>query len=347
MSGRKGRRRAAVAVAFAVLATVAAVGLIGQAADFGSVLKRLRSATPGWLVVCALGQLIAYLGAIVSYQAVARFQGGPRLPLGVAVRVVGLSFGAYAAATTLGGLSVDFWALHEAGEPLERASARVIAFETLRWALLAVATAVAGVVVLVGAASKPHWPLPVAWLALVPACFAAGLWISAPRRRARFTGASGRLARALGVAVAALVYMRELMVARSGERARALGGAAVFWAGDLLCAWAALRAFGANLSLAPLLLAYSTGLVAEGLPLPAGGSGSVDAALTGAFALVGVPLSEALLAAVTFRVFNFWLPALVAGVSLIAFAGLRRRLEQIADARAVERTCTHRDRDAV
>jgi uncharacterized membrane protein YbhN (UPF0104 family) len=158
-----------------------------------------------------------------------------------------------------------------------------------------------------------------------------------PGRRGRFTDVRGRLSRVLGVAVIALVYMRDLVKGPRGEQARAVGGAAMYWLGDLLCAWAALRAFGARLGVAPLLLGYSTGFVAEGLPLPAGGAGGVDAALTGAFALVGVPLSEALLGALTFRVFNFWLPALVAGASLITVGSLRRRLAEIATARSLER----------
>jgi hypothetical protein len=57
----------------------------------------------------------------------------------------------------------------------------------------------------------------------------------------------------------------------SGARRSAIGGAALFWAGELLCAWAALRAFGARLGVAPLLLGYITGYVATGLPF--GGAG--------------------------------------------------------------------------
>ena len=74
----------------------------------------------------------------------AELDGGPRLPYLTVVRVVGLSFGAFSVATAIGGLSVDFWALREAGEPPKMASARIIALETMRWALLSFATCVAG-----------------------------------------------------------------------------------------------------------------------------------------------------------------------------------------------------------
>ncbi len=326
-----GRKRQALIVVLGAAATVAAILLIGQAAHYAELLKRLRGATPGWLVVCAAGETLAYVGYMAAYQVMAGLSGGPWLPPRVLLRVVGLSFGAYSLATTVGGLSVDFWALREAGEPPALASARVIALETMRWAVLGVATCLAGIAVLVGLAQRTPWPVPVAWLVVVPACFAGGLWVSARRRRDRYIGATGgRLRRALGVAVMALAYVRDLMAAPRGLRWRAIAGAAVFWAGDILCAWAALRAFGTDVGLAPLVLGYTTGYVSVGLPLPGGGSGGVDAAMTGGFVLAGAPLSGALLGAVAFRVFTFWLPALAALLAVITAHGLRERLHEVA-----------------
>ncbi len=308
--------------------------LIGQAAHFSQLLRRLRGAAPGWLIVCAEGEVLAYLGFFASYQAMAELAGGPRIPAAVVVRVVGLSFGAFSVATAIGGLSVDFWALREAGEPRRAASARIIALETLRWAVLGLASVVAAVVVLVGPEHGTRWPLAVAWLIVVPSCFAGGIWVSAPGRRERLQSGSGNaLKRAFGVAVAALVYLRQLRSAPRDLRWRAVCGAALFWAGELLCVWAALRAFGTTIGPAPLVLGYATGNLATGLPLPAGGSGSVDAALTGGLVLAGAPLSGALLGAVTFRVFSFWLPAGGAMFSVLTVRGLRERLRQIAQQR--------------
>lgn len=168
-------------------ATALAILLIGQAADFTEVARRLREAAPLWLVVCALGETVAYAGYLVAYRAMAALAGGPRLPAPVAIRVVALAFGAFSLATAVGGLSVDFWALREAGEPPPRASARVIAFETLRWAVVAVVTCLAAIASLTGVSRRVPWPVPVAWLVVVPACFAGGLWVSAPGRRERLT----------------------------------------------------------------------------------------------------------------------------------------------------------------
>ena len=217
-SGR-GRRLALVAGG-GILATALVVALIAQASHSAHLLDRLRHATPGWLVVCAAGEVIAYAGYLAGYRAMAQLDGGPRLPAGVALRVVALAFGAFALATAVGGLSVDFWALREAGEPPARASARVIAFETLRWAVLAIATWLAALAALLGLSRSVGPVLPVAWLVVVPACFAGGLWVSAARRRGRLdsSGARGHswVRRALAVAVDALVYLRMLVSARWG-----------------------------------------------------------------------------------------------------------------------------------
>lgn len=323
-------KRVFAVLTLAILITVGVVLLIGQATHYANLTKRLGDAAGGWLAVCAGGVALSYLGWVISYRQTAEVAGGPRLPPWVALRVIGLSFGAFTLATTVGGLTVDFWALRQAGEPAAQASARVIALETLRWAVLAAATCGAAAAILAGVATRPPWGVNLAWVAGVPPCFAAGLWISAPGRRERFIEAQGKLRQALGIAVRGLVYLRELLAGPLRAKVRAVSGGVVYWAGDLVCAWAALRAFGTTLGLAPLLVGYTTGYLAEALPLPAGGSGGVEAAMTGSFVLAGAPLDGALLGAVTFRVFNFWLPAVPAIISVMTVRGLREQLQEIA-----------------
>ena len=333
------RKRLLVIVIVGIASTAAVVLLIGKAAHYADLLTSLRDVQPGWLVLCAAGEALAYAGFIASYQAMAELDGGPRLTYSTVARIVALSFGAFSVATAIGGLSVDFWALREAGEPPRLAGARIIALETMRWAMLTLATCAAAIIVLAAGGNDIPWVVPAAWLVITPACFAAGLWISAPRRRARFTRSSGsRLRDALGVAVRALGLIRTLPRAPMRLRARAIGGAVLFWAGELLCAWAALRSFGVAVALAPLILGYTTGYVSLGLPLPAGGSGTVDAAMTGGFVLAGASLSTALLGAVVFRLFSFWLPGLLAVLSLATLRGLRARLRAIAQRRHAEST---------
>jgi len=78
--------------------------------------------------------------------------------------------------------------------------------------------------------------------------------------------------------------------------AGAIGGSALYWAGDVVCLWAALHSVGEPLPVSELALAYATGYAAMILPLPFGGVGGVDAAMTYALTAVGVPLAPALVA---------------------------------------------------
>ena len=138
------RKRLVVSATLAVAATAAVVLLIGKAAHYANLLTHLRDAQPGWLLLCAAGEALAYAGFIASYQAMAELDGGPKLTYSTVARIVGLSFGAFSVATAIGGLSVDFWALREAGEPPRLAGARIIALETMRWAMLTLATCCRG-----------------------------------------------------------------------------------------------------------------------------------------------------------------------------------------------------------
>ncbi len=88
----------------------------------------------------------------------------------------------------------------------------------------------------------------------------------------------------------------------------ALAGFPLYWAGDILTLYAALRAFAVHPHLVPLVLAYVSAFVLTALPLPAGGSGGVEAGLTFSLNAVGIPLAPALLATLVYRAFTLWLP---------------------------------------
>jgi uncharacterized membrane protein YbhN (UPF0104 family) len=174
--------------------------------------------------------------------------------------------------------------------------------------------------------------MAVPWIAVVPFCFAAAPWITAPARRRLASPAGGRVRRALALAVRDLLLVRALAGRRRAEGPRALAGAVLYWAGDLLCLWAALAAFGAAPRPAALVLAYATGYVTTALPLPAGGSGGLEAAMTFALHAVGVALGPALAGALAFRVFNFWLPIVPALLVAPTIGRLRERLRRAGGA---------------
>ena len=111
------RKRLLVSVGVSIAATALAVLLIGEAAHFAgfSLAFGVPSSAGSWCARPARSPRTA--GFVASYQAMlAELDGGPHLAYSTVIRVVGLSFGAFSVATAIGGLSVDFWALREAGE---------------------------------------------------------------------------------------------------------------------------------------------------------------------------------------------------------------------------------------
>jgi uncharacterized membrane protein YbhN (UPF0104 family) len=70
--------------------------------------------------------------------------------------------------------------------------------------------------------------------------------------------------------------------------------------------------------------------VANVLPLPTGGVGGVDAAMTFALNALGVPLEDALAGVIAYRFIGFWLPTIPAVVALVRLPQLGRALSKVA-----------------
>ena len=164
-------------------------------------------------------------------------------------------------------------------------------------------------------------------LIVVPVLIVA-LWLTSPKRAKRLSRPRrGWLRGLFADSVAGAATVRRLL---TNPREHGLGvlGNVLYWAGDILCLWAALRLVNAHLPLAALVLGYSAGYVLTRRALPAGGAGFVEIALT--FALVGMGLrfAPALLGVVVYRLFNFWLPIVPALALLPAIRELRERFQR-------------------
>ena len=92
------------------------------------------------------------------------------------------------------------------------------------------------------------------------------------------------------------------------------------WVLDYLTLLAALTAVGADPRPSLVLLAFCAAQILGTLPLTPGGLGFVEAGLTGTLALAGVSGGKAVVAALAYRLFQFWLPIPAGGV-----AGLMHR----------------------
>jgi uncharacterized membrane protein YbhN (UPF0104 family) len=349
-SRRGPRRRVLVTVLLALALLLAAGLLIGKAASYAELTASLRGANGWWFGACVAGEIMAYAGYIAAYRDVARVEDGPELSVRVAAEVVALGFGAFVVASA-GGPAVDYWALNRAGASPADAFRRVLALNTYKFFVLGVAAMLSAAAVVAGAGHGAPLAMTLPWLVVVPACIAAGIWLSDPAHGGRLAERPHAVAppralrgfehwllyllrQGLAEAIGGVRYVRRLIV-QPRRYPAALPGYIVYWAGDLLCIYAGVRAFGGHIGVAQVTLAYSTGYIATSLPLPAGGTGGVEAAMTFALSAVGVPLAPALLGVVAYRVFNFWLPIVPALAMLPALRRLESELHaaaQTADA---------------
>jgi uncharacterized membrane protein YbhN (UPF0104 family) len=282
-----------------------------------------------WLPVCFGGEVLAYLGYVLAARDMARVDGGPRLSLMLTTKTVVAGFGVFAATHASGGFAVDYWTLRRAGLRKDEAMARVLGLGALEYAALAPAALVAALVLLFEG-SRIQQALTLPWLAVVPG-FALAAWASAPCRRERFARLASRgfFCRSISHAVAGVAMLRALAFSPRRHVA-GIVGVALYWYGDIVCLWAALRVFNAHLGLAALVLGYATGYVLTRRSLPYGGAGVVEILMTFALTWVGLDFGHALLGVLTYRIFNFWLPIVPALATLptIRDLGLRMRLDE-------------------
>jgi uncharacterized membrane protein YbhN (UPF0104 family) len=343
VNGRRApsKRTTILLLAGAAFLAVGVGVLIAKAARFASVLDELQHADYRWFPVLLGGEVLAFVGYGMAYRGTARVNDGPQFSFTLTMRLVATSQAGVALGMGIGGLAVDYWALRRAGEEHNVAVARVLGLNTLEWAVLGTAATGAAAAELAGAGSGASWALELAWIVAVPCCYLGAIIVTQPGRVERLTRLEGRgqAGTLFATMVAGVVIVRHIL-AHPVRHLEAVGGAAVYWAGLMTALWGGLHAFGQGLAPTSLVLGFATGYAATMLPLPAGGAGSIDAAMTYALTLVGVPLAPALLGVIAYRLFTFWLPlipALLAGVTL---KDLRARLPEVSNPSGDERLVT-------
>lgn len=346
---RASLRRIALTLGLGMVLAAAAVAVVTHFASAGRVLHRLERADPKWFVLCVLGEVGAYIGYILAYHDFARADDGPELSYSMVTEIIAMGFGAFVI-TSAGGPAVDYWALHRAGVSRAEALARTIGLNALKFGMFSILATIAAVLALLGIGGHVPRSVIVLWIAITGLCGGLAFGLTSGRLGDRLTRrperpadpgtGMGRLWRttaflARELLASALVGVRLVrhMLARPTRYPAGLLGFGVYWAGDLLCLYAALRAFGGDVGLIPLVLGYATGYFGTSIPLPAGGTGGVELGMTFALHLVGVPLAPALLGVAAYRFFNFWLPILPALAVLPLIRRLQRQLAGVAQER--------------
>jgi uncharacterized membrane protein YbhN (UPF0104 family) len=317
------RRNFLILLVAGAIATAAAMGL-ADVAGYRRLVDAVQDVVPTWFSVCFGAQVVAYLGYVLAVRDIARVDGGPLLSLRLSMRTVVAGFGVFAATHAAGGFAVDYWTFRRSGLRRREALARVLALGALEYAVLAPAALISAIVLAFGIGDHVRDAMIYPWLAVIPG-FLAALWVSSPKRAERLSdpGDGGRVRHWLAHAVAGIVKLRALL---SRPRVHGLGvvGVSLYWLGDIVCLWAALKIYNTSIAVPDLILAYATGYVLTRRSLPAGGAGVVEVLMTFALVWVGVPIAPALLGVITYRAFNFWLPVIPALAALPAVRRMRQ-----------------------
>jgi glycosyltransferase 2 family protein len=319
--------RVVVGVGVAVL-LVAGIGLLlVRAAGLGEVRDAIEKADSTWFVVCFGAQLVA----LTAYAAVVRgaFSWNrtpdPGFRLSAYVMLASIGATRVFAAGGVGAIAVTYWCFRRARHSVDEALVRVLGLNALFYVAFGVGAFTAALATITGLWGDVPKAFALPWLVVVPAIAVTAVVVTEPPRVERLTRPGGsRAQRALAYAVAAAAWVRSALVDPAGRRL--LGATVLFWIGNLACLWASLRSVGETVPFPELVLAFAAGHSAMILPLPLGGVGGVDAALTYALTTVGVPLAPALVAVGVYRLFSFWLPTVPALAALAVLPRVGRRL---------------------
>ncbi len=332
------RRRLVVAVLVVILFIAAIYLVIPQLVGLDEGLQRLDEATWYWIVIAVAFNVGAFASYVALFRGVLGGHGSDpvraRIDAGASYQITMASLAATRifSAAGAGGLVLTYWALRKAGMPQRRSACRMVSFLVLTYSVYLGALVVFGVLlrtgVLPGAAPVGGTIVPAAvagavivllgLVALIPGDF--------ERRLARVSGGgrSQRLAERFATVPATLATGVRTAIDYVGHPRRgalAIAGAVGFWAAQIGILWASFEAFGGQVAFGVLVQGFFVGMAANLLPSPAGGVGSVDAGMIGAFLLFGVPSEIVLPAVLAYRVIAFWLPI---PPGIIAYFQLRR-----------------------
>jgi uncharacterized membrane protein YbhN (UPF0104 family) len=276
--------------------------------------QHLANATPGWIVLAVVLELVACAGYAALFHAVFAREPYPlrgRRSAQIALAELG---GFAIVPAGLGGPAARVWGLRRAGMPWRMLGVRSVAHAPIFNAPYIVAALVLGAGVAVGA-GPGHAPLAVA-LAPAGLVLAALLVVGA----AAAAGRSRRLDRPRGWRHT----LREVLkIAPEGIREvpsiardpRALLGAIAFWVGDCAVLWAGFEAVGIAPPIGVVVLGYMLGQLGNALPLP-GGVGGVEPVMLGVLTASGVDEGTGAAAIVCYRAIALGVQSLLGAIAL-------------------------------
>jgi hypothetical protein len=292
------RRGAALAppVLLALGLNVAAVIGLAYIAGFHAVYTSLTRIQWPWLCAVPPAFAMSAIGYYFAYRRIYAAEGGYELSRRQLTAMVAAGFSGF---FSTGGIRPDGLVLENRGASRREAMVRVTMLTGMEQAMLALYGCAASIAWL--SLRLPGVPLSftLPWAVIPVPAFAAAFWL-ASRYRARLAGRAGWRAR-LSVFLDAVLLVRALF-ARPVRHRGAIGGMALFWAGDALAVWLALAAFGFVMNGAALLVGYCSGMVFSRRVAPLAGAGTLALILSLTIWASGAPLATAITGVAAYRV---------------------------------------------
>ncbi len=327
-------RRLVVLGVVVVVALVALYVLAPKLAGLQQTWHRLEDGSPAWLAVAAVTTFGMFAGYVWTFHGVYR-EAHLRWQESYQVCMAAFAASRLLSAGGAGGLVLQAWALRRAGLPARRVADRTVSFLVLQYLVYTMCVVLFGYGLYFGVLpGRAPFVMTFVPASLALAVTAAGLSLGfvSPDLQRRLSGwaaeGGGGRARRLVARLAVLPATASAGVRDAlGHvlaRDKAIFGAVVFWASQLVVLWACFRAFGAAPQVGVLVVAFFVGMLGNLLPLP-GGIGGVDGGMFGAFAAFGTPLGNAAVAILAYRALTFWLPTLP---GVVAFLQLRKTVER-------------------
>ncbi|MFL5861914.1 MAG: YbhN family protein [Solirubrobacteraceae bacterium] len=277
------------------------------------VVREVRTLSPAAVAAAVVLELASCVSFLVIFRMF--FPGIPR-PVARGMAWTQMGSGALLPGGGVGSLAVGGWLLHLVGMPTREIVRRSSGLFFLTSAVNVMTLAAAGIVLLLGVGAGPHDVLRAGGPVLAAVVAAIGV-LALPRLTGRVSTTHRRATWLDDIATGIPSARAELK--RPTWRLLGATGYLLF---DIAALWMTFTAVAGTPAVAPLVVAYLVGYLANATPIP-GGIGVLDAGLVGALALYGLPVTHAAAAVLVYHAIAFWIPALG---GTIAYARLRPRI---------------------
>ncbi|HEY1687696.1 MAG TPA: lysylphosphatidylglycerol synthase transmembrane domain-containing protein [Solirubrobacteraceae bacterium] len=331
------RRRLIISAVVILLGIGAIYFLLPQLAGLEETWGQLSHGDALWLAAGAGLEVASLLCYAALFRAVFG-RGVSRIDwrASVDIPLAGIAAIRLVAAAGAGAVAVTVWALRRAGMSARLIGSRMVANIVVQYSVYIIALIVTGLGLWSGA-----FPGGGSFaLTIVPAIIAAAIGLLVlsmglipkdfERRLSRMAsrpGRLGRLAKKLATVPATMSDGVRGAIRFAAEKPIGLLMAIGYWGFDVAVLYVSLKAFGANTTVAVVVMGYFLGTLGSLLPLP-GGIGGVEGGMIGAFAAFGLPGGSAVAGVLAYRLISHWLPTLPGIVGYVALRHDVRRWQE-------------------